>query len=102
MKGIYNLRPPEPKYYITWDVAAVLSWLKDQGENKDLCLKELSGKLTLLMALVGTNRTSELQALVPAVQIFHSRWSSVQTIIPHEKEEGWSTTEGMLLCLLSP
>ena len=44
-------------------MAAVLSWIKDQGENKDLSLKELSGKLALLMALVSANRTSELQAL---------------------------------------
>jgi len=60
IKGIYNLRPPKPQYCST---AAVLSWIKDQGENKDLSLKELSGKLALLMVLVSANRTSELQAL---------------------------------------
>ena len=37
-------------------------WLKGQGNN-ELSLKELSGKLALLMALVSANRTSELQAL---------------------------------------
>ena len=44
-------------------MTAVLSWIKGQGDNKDLPLKELSGKLALLMTLVGANRTSELQAL---------------------------------------
>ena len=63
MRGIYNSRPPEPQYSTTWDAAAVLSWVKEQGENKDISLKELSGKLALLMALVRTNRTSELHAL---------------------------------------
>lgn len=33
------------------------------GKNEDLSLKDLSGKLALLMALVSANRTSELQAL---------------------------------------
>ena len=41
----------------------ILSWIKDLGYNQDLPLKELSGKLVLLMALVGANRTSELEAL---------------------------------------
>ena len=63
MRGIYNSRPPEPQYSTTWDAAAVLSWVKEQGENKDISLKELSGKLALLMALVSANRTSELHAL---------------------------------------
>ena len=63
MRGIYNSRPPKPQYCNTWDVAAVLSWIKDQGDNQDLSMKELSGKLSLLMALVSANRTSELHAL---------------------------------------
>jgi len=63
MKGIYNSRPPEPQYSTTWDVSSVLDWIKRLGNNKDLSLKVLSGKLALLMALVSANRTSELQVL---------------------------------------
>ena len=63
MRGIYNSRPPVPQYCNTWDVASVLSWIKNQGDNQDLPVKELSGKLALLMALVSANRTSQLQAL---------------------------------------
>ena len=65
MKSIYNSRPSEPQYSITWDVAAVLSWMKEQGENNDMFLEELSRKLALLTALVSgsTNRTSELHTL---------------------------------------
>ena len=40
MRGIYNFRPPKPQYCNTWDVAAVLSWIKDQGDNQDLSMKE--------------------------------------------------------------
>jgi len=57
MRGIYNSRPPIPQYCSTWDV------LKNQGDNQDLSLKELSGKLVILMAIVSANRTAELQAL---------------------------------------
>ena len=63
MKGVHNSRPPEPQYSSTWDVSMVLSWIKKLGKNEDLSLKDLSGKLALLMALVSANRTSELQAL---------------------------------------
>ena len=63
MKGVHNSRPPEPQYSTTWDVSIVLSWIKKLGKNEDLSLKDLSGKLALLMALVSANRTSELQAL---------------------------------------
>ena len=38
MRGIYNSRPPMPQYCSTWDVAAVLSWLKNQGDNQELFL----------------------------------------------------------------
>ena len=64
MKGTYNSRPPEPQYSNTWDVTAVLTWLKGQGsQDSELSLKDLSGKLALLIALVSANRTSELHAL---------------------------------------
>ena len=65
MKGIYNWRPPEPWYSTTWDVTTVLTWLKGHGgrHSEERSLKDLSGKLALLMALVSANRTSKLHAL---------------------------------------
>ena len=33
MKGIFHLRPPQPKYTKTWDVSKVLSYLKSLGPN---------------------------------------------------------------------
>ena len=60
MKGVYNLRPPRPRYSHTWDVDLVVQHI---GENSDLTLKRLSRKLAFLMALVVASRTSEPQAL---------------------------------------
>ena len=62
LKGIYNSRPPEPRYSTTWDVTTMLTWMKGQGAE-EMSLKDLSGKLALLMTLANTNRTPELQAL---------------------------------------
>ena len=28
MKGVFSLRPPEPKYFVTWDIRQVLNFLK--------------------------------------------------------------------------
>ena len=63
LKGIYNSRPPRPRYVCTWDVDVVVRHLRKLDSNGDLSLKILSGKLALLMALVLASRTSELQAV---------------------------------------
>ena len=62
-KGVYNSRPPQPRYSSTWDVNVVLDYITKLGENKDLPLKQLSFKLLMLMCLVSANRISELHAL---------------------------------------
>lgn len=63
MKGVYNLRPPKPRYTYTWDVDMVTQHIMVMGENTSLPLRLLSQKLAFLMALVVASRTSELQAL---------------------------------------
>ena len=62
-KGMYNFRPPQPRYARTWDVDIVIQYFSSLGDNAALSLKQLSHKLATLMALVGANRVSELQAL---------------------------------------
>lgn len=63
MKGIYNERPPLPRYAATWDVSQVISHIKELGPNSSLSLKQLSTKLVMIMALVQACRASELAAL---------------------------------------
>lgn len=101
MKGIYNSRPPAPQYDSTWDVDSILSWIKKQGDNKDMPLKELTGKLALLMALVSANGTSELQALDLRFRSY-SPDGVLFRLASLTKKEGWGTPKGMLLCILSP
>lgn len=61
MKGIYNSQPPTPRHTLSWDAGQVISYLKSMGPSPSL--KNLTLKLTMLMALVDANRTSELAAL---------------------------------------
>ena len=70
LKGVYNTRPPKPRYTETWDVDGVLDHLTSLGENSQLSLKQLSQKLVVLMTLVQASRSSELQALDVRFRIY--------------------------------
>lgn len=63
LKGVFNLRPPQPRYVSTWDVAKLLSHIRDWGDSDALSLKSLSRKLTVLLALVLADRSSDLVRL---------------------------------------
>ena len=59
MKGVFNKRPPQPKYFYTWDVSKVTSFIS-LGENEALSLKLLSFKLVMLLALTRPSDLSNL------------------------------------------
>ena len=63
MKGVFNSRPPEPRYSQTWEVSLVLDYIKALGPNEKLSLKLLSRKLATLLALVLAHRSSDLSRL---------------------------------------
>ena len=63
MAGVFNERPPVPKYTDTWDVAQVLTYLKSKGSNNTMDTKDLTHKLAMLLAVTSASRASELQAL---------------------------------------
>ena len=52
MKGIFQEKPPRPKYTEIWDVSIVLSYLQSLSPVDRLSLKELSLKLLVLILLV--------------------------------------------------
>lgn len=41
-KGVFNDRPPLPKYSNTWDVRIVLYYLQSRGDNEGLSLTNQS------------------------------------------------------------
>jgi len=48
LQGVFNSRPPQPRYASFWDVGVVIQHIKDLGDNKDLSLKQLTMKTGML------------------------------------------------------
>lgn len=63
MKGVFELRPPQPKYRETWNVSVVLEYLKSQYPLDGLTLKDLSFKLLALLAHTSFERANSLHKL---------------------------------------
>lgn len=63
MKGIFNLRPPIPRYSFTWDVAKVLNYLGSLHPLQDLSMKLLTLKTVALLALATAQRAQTLANL---------------------------------------
>jgi hypothetical protein len=63
MKGVYNLRPSEPKYCKTWDVSNVLGYLRKLSPIKYISLKDLTLKLVTLIAIITASRVQSLHLL---------------------------------------
>ena len=63
LKGVFELRPPLPRYTFIWDANVVLEFLKNFYPNKDLPLDVLSYKLVMLIALISAQRAQTLHKL---------------------------------------
>lgn len=62
MKGIFQKKPPLPRYCSSWDISIALEYIKSLVDNEVLTIKQLSAKLALLFALTSTERGCELVA----------------------------------------
>ena len=63
MKGVFNKRPPKPRYSGTWEVSLVTGLFEKWPVNSNLELKRLSRKCAMLLALTSAKRQSDLHAL---------------------------------------
>ena len=63
LKGVFNKRSPRPKYNSVWDVNQVLAWFKSIGPAEFLSLRDLTIKITMLLALTRLCRGADLAAL---------------------------------------
>ena len=63
LTGVFNLRPPLPRYSSTWNVQIILEFIKNNStDNKSLPIKNLTLKLTLL-ALTSASTASSIHHL---------------------------------------
>ena len=62
LRGMFNNRPPAPRYSCSWDIRTVVEFLTDH-KSSTLSTLQLAKKATTLLALVNTDRCSDLAAL---------------------------------------
>ena len=63
LKGIFNLKPTRARYIETWDANIVLNYLKNIPIGNESYLKDLTMKLTMLLALTLAARPQTLHQL---------------------------------------
>ena len=63
LKGIFHIRPPQPRYSETWDVSKVTAYIETQGDNDSLSLADLTHKTVMLLALTRPSRSADLSQL---------------------------------------
>ncbi|KAJ8930659.1 hypothetical protein NQ314_016521, partial [Rhamnusium bicolor] len=63
LRAVARLRPPRPKYNLTWDPSIVLNNIRRLGRNDDLPLFRLSRKLSILLALATGQRIQTLSLI---------------------------------------
>ena len=63
MPGVFNKRPPQPKYTVIWDISKVIDYINTLGNIEKLSTKIITLKLTTLLAILSSNRASELTYL---------------------------------------
>ena len=66
VRGVFNARPPIPRYSSTWDVQLVLNFIETRGKNNNLSLKMLTSKTVFLLAITRPSRSADLSQLESA------------------------------------
>lgn len=63
LQGMFNQRPPAPRYRTVWSVDTVIKYIQSHLSLTDLSLKNLSIKLVMLLALSNASTASDLASL---------------------------------------
>ena len=77
LKGI-TMPPPPPLPCYTWNVQTVLNYLDSLGDNDISSLKQLTLRITILLALTRPSRSLDLSTL-DCGQAVYTRWSDLFT-----------------------
>ena len=80
LQGMFNQRPPAPRYRTVWSVDTVIEYIQSHLSSTDLSLKNLSIKLVMLLALSNASRASGLASLDIRFQQFSPK--GVRFFIP--------------------
>lgn len=73
-KGIFRLRPPLPKYAITWDTSIVINYISKFYPNTTLDLDKITKKLVTLLALLTAHRVQTLSKInIKNIEMFPTK-----------------------------
>ena len=56
IKGVFNMRPPQPRYSHIWDINVVLNYISNMDPDYSLSLKQISLKLVTLLTLLAIQK----------------------------------------------
>ena len=72
LKGVFQLRPPQPRYATTWQVSKVVHYISSLGSNSNLSTELLPYRLVGLLALTAPDRIQSLVFMLafPTMGIF--------------------------------
>lgn len=70
-KGVYRMRPPQPKYDTTWDIEVVFREIEKWYPLEDLNLQKLTERLIILLA-IGTAHRIQTFSKIKLVDINHT------------------------------
>ena len=79
LKGMFHVRPPEPRYSFTWDVNVLLTFLESWFPLSALELKQLTLKTAALVTLVSAQRSQTLSAL--SIDLMNSTATGTQFVV---------------------
>lgn len=63
LKGVYRLKPPKPKYAVTWDTTKVLNYVSNLYPYSDISLDDISHKTISLLAIASAQRMQTLSSI---------------------------------------
>ena len=91
LKGVYNSRPPIPRYSSTWDVQTVLNHIETLGPTANLSLKALTLKTVFLLAITRPSRSTDLSSLdVSGIQSRSDGLSFIPNSLAKQSRQGKS------------
>ena len=100
VSGIFNNRPPQPKYMFVWSVESVINYIKTNWKNNEnLSGKYLTYKLVILMALTSASRASAMHCLDVRFMVKSVFTSCIKERVKHHQNYIFISTQKFKNCV---
>ena len=105
--GVFNLKPPKPRCMLVWDAEQVLDFLKEKfGDNSQLSNKELTLKVTILLALTISSRLwtvhiLDLNHMIKASEYYEFRFYKLHKSWRRGESRIYIIRSGKALCVVA-